>query len=61
MQTRPLIGGASAVAVVVILQSGITAVSLSDAGGVFAVAFVAGFSERLVSRTVETASRALDK
>ena len=60
MQTRPLIGGASAVAVVVILQSGFTAVSLNNAG-VFAVATVAGFSERLVSRTVETASRALDK
>ncbi len=60
MRTRPLIGAASAVTVVVILQSGLSAVSL-EGTGVYATALVAGFSERLVSRSVEKASGALEK
>jgi hypothetical protein len=54
------IGAASAVTVVVILQSGLSVVSLEGAG-VYATALVAGFSERLVSRSVEKASGALEK
>ncbi len=59
MLTRPLIGGASAVAVVVILESGITAVSLTESG-LYATAIVAGFSERLVSRSVEGVSATIE-
>jgi hypothetical protein len=55
MLTRPLIVGASAVAVVAILESGVTAVSLAETG-LYATAIVAGFSERLVSRSVEGVS-----
>jgi hypothetical protein len=55
---RPLVGAAAALIVVAILRSGLGGLS-ADAEAALAVAFVAGFSERLVSRAVAAASSAI--
>jgi hypothetical protein len=57
---RPLVGAAAALIVVAILQSGLGGVQ-ADARAALAVAFIAGFSERLVSRAVAAASSAIAK
>lgn len=55
---RPLMGAAAALGVVVILRSGLGGLRI-DSSAVFAAAFAAGFSERLVGRAVESASAAI--
>jgi hypothetical protein len=57
---RPIIGAVSAIAVVGILQSGIGGISVEPEAAVIA-AFLAGFSERLVSGAVGRASSALSQ
>lgn len=49
---RPLIGGASAVALVLVLDSGLQTAVLADDSKVYVWAVVAGFSERLLRRTL---------
>lgn len=61
MTVRPLVGAASAALVVILLQSGFgRSVRLEDAA-VYAVALVAGFSERLAASGIERAARAIEK
>lgn len=51
---RPLIGGAAGVLAFIFLVSGLISVTVEKNAGILAVAFVAGFSERLVLHVVET-------
>jgi len=55
---RPIIGAASAIGVVAILQSGIGGLSIAPEASVVA-AFLAGFSERIVSGAVARAGASL--
>jgi len=55
---RPLTGAAAALGVITILRAGLGGARIAPEV-TFAVAFVAGFSERLVSRAVESASAAI--
>ena len=51
---RPLIGGAAGVLAFIFLVSGLISVTVERNAGILAVAFVAGFTERLVLHVVET-------
>lgn len=50
---RPLLGGLSAVVVVLVLESGVQTVVNFTGPGVYVGAVLAGFSERLIGRTLE--------
>ncbi len=52
MLVRPLIGAIAALAAYVFLRAGI--ISVETSGAAYAVAFAAGFSERLVTKAAES-------
>lgn len=58
---RPLIGAASAVAVVVIMSSGLEAAVESDGSKIYVWAIVAGFSERLLRRTLNALADSVEE
>ncbi len=61
MWMRPVVGAAGAVIVIVVLQSGLDgAVTVTDVG-ILPVAVAAGFTERLVTKTVNDAAAAVSK
>lgn len=61
MALRPLVGAASAPFVVIVLQAGFgETVEVSNVG-VYALALVAGFSDRLAARAVERAVNAIER
>lgn len=57
---RPVVGAASAIGVVTILQSGVAGLSV-QVGAALVGAFASGFSERFVSRAVDAAARSVMK
>lgn len=58
LKYRPVIGAISAIVVVAVLQSGVAGLSVTPEAALVA-AFVAGFSERLVTRSLDTAASKL--
>ncbi|MEM9518974.1 MAG: hypothetical protein AAGA37_06630 [Actinomycetota bacterium] len=56
---RPLLGGLSAVVVVIFLESGIQEALTAEGQSVYVFAVVAGFSERLLRRSLESVSSAV--
>jgi len=59
MTMRPVVGAAGAVVVVVVLQSALGDAIELRRSAIFGVAIAAGFTERLVTRTVSSAAEAI--
>ena len=56
---RPAIGAASAVALVLVVESGIVTVISADGAQIYVWALVAGFSERLLRRTLHSLAQSV--
>ena len=59
MGMRPVVGAAGAVVVIVVLQSALGEAVTLESAAIFGVAIAAGFTERLVTKTVSSAANAI--
>lgn len=59
MGMRPVVGAAGAVVVIVVLQSALGDAVTLESTAIFGVAIAAGFTERLVTKTVSSAANAI--